>query len=155
MDPVLAALCMGVSSLLSRVFSPYIPHPSDSRVPEHRVGLHSPVPDGFCDVLVVADSDDLDPGYNIFPSLHVANAFLVAFIFFKLRNRIEGTALTIVAVLISISALYVKQHYVVDIVSGLVLGYVTFVIAFSSRISGLGYSRAIGDSSRSVMERRG
>ena len=96
----------------------------------------------------------LDPGYNIFPSLHVANAFLVAFIFLKVRNKFEGAVLTIVAILISVSALYVKQHYFIDIAAGLVLAVVTFRIAFSPKIFNLGYPRISADSSQDVLDRR-
>lgn len=87
---------------------------------------------------------NLDPGYNIFPSLHVANAFLVALIFFKLRNRREGATLTGVAVLIALSALAVKQHYVVDVAAGVVLAWVAYRIAFSARIWKSGFRVRLG-----------
>ncbi len=71
-----------------------------------------------------------DPGHNIFPSLHVANAFLVAFIFYKVRNAREGIALTVAAVLISISAMCVKQHYFLDVMAGFILACAAYFLAF-------------------------
>jgi membrane-associated phospholipid phosphatase len=59
----------------------------------------------------------LDPGFNVFPSLHVANSLLVALIFYR-YNKPLGIVFILIAVLISVSTLYVKQHYFLDIVTG-------------------------------------
>ncbi len=64
----------------------------------------------------------VDSRYNAFPSLHVANPWLVAFL--ALRSR-GPTALSLlfvaVAVLISVSTLFVHQHYVLDALGGFAL----------------------------------
>ncbi|MCL4558782.1 MAG: phosphatase PAP2 family protein [Deltaproteobacteria bacterium] len=59
----------------------------------------------------------VDPGFNVFPSMHVANSLLVALIFYK-YNRSMGVLFFLTAVLISVSTLYVKQHYLLDVVAG-------------------------------------
>lgn len=72
---------------------------------------------------------EIDPGYNIFPSLHVANAVLVAWIFQRHAPR-WAPLLWIEAALITASTVLVKQHYVVDLPAGVVLGTAAFFIAF-------------------------
>ncbi len=60
----------------------------------------------------------IDPGFNVFPSLHVANSLLVALIFYR-YNKPLGIFFLLIACLIAVSTLYVKQHYVVDVVTGI------------------------------------
>jgi membrane-associated phospholipid phosphatase len=69
----------------------------------------------------------IDPGFNIFPSLHVANALLVAALAWRVERRI-GIAGWIWAILMSFSALAVKQHYFLDVVAGAALGVATIAI---------------------------
>jgi membrane-associated phospholipid phosphatase len=69
-----------------------------------------------------------DNGYNCFPSMHVANAFLASFFSFRF-NRIYGMVVYLIAFLITISTLFIKQHYVMDLVAGILLAY--FVYRFS------------------------
>ena len=59
---------------------------------------------------------------NCFPSLHVAQSFLAAFICYKVHRGI-GAAAVVWACLVAASTLYTKQHYVVDVVTGAALGY--------------------------------
>lgn len=62
-----------------------------------------------------------DPAYNNFPSLHVALAWLV---YFSCRtNRHRLLWLAGLAVAISISTLFVKQHYLADVVYGALLAW--------------------------------
>jgi len=72
---------------------------------------------------------EIDPGYNIFPSLHVANAVLVAWIFQRYAPR-YAPLLWIEAALITASTVLVKQHYVVDLPAGIALGTLAFFVAF-------------------------
>jgi|YelNatPaOPRAMG01_1025707.scaffolds.fasta_scaffold09919_7 membrane-associated phospholipid phosphatase len=71
----------------------------------------------------------VDPGFNVFPSLHVANSFLVALIFYR-YNRTVGIIFIFIAVLISISTLFVKQHYFFDVVTGLLDVAVVYPFVF-------------------------
>jgi len=62
-----------------------------------------------------------DPAYNNFPSLHVALAWLV---FFSCRTgRLRPLWLAGMAAAISISTIFVKQHYLADIVYGALLAW--------------------------------
>ncbi len=69
-----------------------------------------------------------DNGYNCFPSMHVANAFLASFFSFRF-NRNYGIIVYLMAFLITISTLFIKQHYIIDLVAGILLAY--FVYKFS------------------------
>ncbi len=69
-----------------------------------------------------------DNGYNCFPSLHVANAFLASFFSFRF-NRTYGAVVYLMAFLITISTLFIKQHYILDLVAGILLA--CFVYRFS------------------------
>jgi membrane-associated phospholipid phosphatase len=62
----------------------------------------------------------MDPPNNCFPSMHVALAFGCALIGWKARPR-QGPWLAVWAVLIAVSTLTTKQHYVLDVAGGLVL----------------------------------
>jgi membrane-associated phospholipid phosphatase len=67
----------------------------------------------------------LDPPNNCFPSLHIAMAFVAAYSTYK-ADKLYGGLAIVAAVLISISTMLVKQHYLADVVAGLLLA------AFSS-----------------------
>ncbi|MHC4390143.1 MAG: phosphatase PAP2 family protein [Planctomycetota bacterium] len=69
---------------------------------------------------VVAFNYAWDAPRNLFPSLHVANAFLTTFVLLRV-DRPLGAVFGGVACLIASSTLLLKQHLVVDLVGGLVL----------------------------------
>ncbi len=75
----------------------------------------------------------VDPGFNVFPSLHVANSLLVALIFYRYNKKL-GILFILIAVLISISTLYVKQHYLLDIFAGVIDALVVYAIVFKGHI---------------------
>lgn len=72
---------------------------------------------------------EIDPGYSIFPSLHVANAVLVAWIFQRCAPR-WAPLLWIEAALITASTVLVRQHYLVDLPAGFALATVAYLISF-------------------------
>jgi membrane-associated phospholipid phosphatase len=59
-----------------------------------------------------------DPSYNHFPSLHVALTWLV---YLACRERLGSLWLLPLAVAVSASTLFVKQHYVIDVLYGVAL----------------------------------
>jgi membrane-associated phospholipid phosphatase len=59
----------------------------------------------------------LDPPFNCFPSLHVAYAFLAALSACRVHRGL-GAAALLWAVLVGISTVFIKQHYVADVVTG-------------------------------------
>ncbi|HMV37169.1 MAG: phosphatase PAP2 family protein [Leptospiraceae bacterium] len=74
----------------------------------------------------------LDKPVNCFPSLHVANAFLASMIAFHYRKRV-GIIAWLMAALISVSTLYMKQHFVADIAMGFVLSFSVYRFYFRPR----------------------
>lgn len=68
-----------------------------------------------------------DPPYNCLPSIHVAHSFVSAFALARVHRRI-GLAAVAAAVLVALSTLFVKQHYVLDVVTGALLASVAYVI---------------------------
>jgi membrane-associated phospholipid phosphatase len=79
----------------------------------------------------------MDTRYNAFPSLHVANPWMVALLCFRERGfSPRSLLLAFVAVLISIATLLVKQHYLLDVLAGMLLAVFTFLVFRRLRISG-------------------
>ncbi len=72
-----------------------------------------------------------DKGGNCFPSMHVATSTLTAL---HIANNLSDSFSNIVVwvfvmpVLISVSAIYTKQHYIIDIPAGAVLAYLVFLL---------------------------
>jgi len=64
----------------------------------------------------------IDDATNSFPSMHVSVAVLTAM---HLYSQL-GTAVILFPVLIAVSCLFTKQHYVVDVVAGVVPGWVAY-----------------------------
>jgi membrane-associated phospholipid phosphatase len=76
-----------------------------------------------------------DPPYNCFPSLHVAHSFVSALACLRVHRRV-GIAALLAASLVGLSALFIKQHYVLDVIAGI------FLAGVSGAIFLRGYSRA-------------
>jgi len=64
---------------------------------------------------------------NCFPSLHVAIAVLGALACLKV-DRVVGSISSIIALLIIASTMLIKQHYVADVIAGLVLASTTYYL---------------------------
>ena len=70
---------------------------------------------------------DTDPPYNCFPSLHVAYSFLAALATHRVHRRL-GIATLSWATLVGVSTLYTKQHYVADVVAGILIAVAAWAI---------------------------
>jgi membrane-associated phospholipid phosphatase len=68
-----------------------------------------------------------DPPYNCFPSLHVAHSFVSALTIHRVHRQI-GIAASVCAALVGVSTLFAKQHYILDVVAGLVLATTAYVV---------------------------
>jgi membrane-associated phospholipid phosphatase len=68
-----------------------------------------------------------DPPYNCFPSIHVAHSFVSALTCYRV-NRWVGIAAALCASLIGVSTLYTKQHYILDVIAGIFLACVAYVV---------------------------
>jgi membrane-associated phospholipid phosphatase len=84
------------------------------------------VGDGFF-AAALRQNYDLDPPYNCFPSLHVAWAFVSALTSYRVHRGVGLVAL-LWATIIGVSTLYTKQHYVVDVIAGVAIAYVAYLI---------------------------
>lgn len=68
-----------------------------------------------------------DPPRNCFPSLHVAHDFVSVVACWRVHRGV-GLAAGLWASLIAVSTLFTKQHYVADVVAGVVLAGVAHVV---------------------------
>ena len=68
-----------------------------------------------------------DPPYNCFPSLHVAHSFVSALTCYRLHRRLGLTAL-LCASLVAVSTLFTKQHYIADVIAGILLAFAAYVM---------------------------
>ncbi len=69
----------------------------------------------------------IDPPYNCFPSLHVAYSSLAALVAYHVHRGV-GRAAVLWAAIISVSTLFTRQHYVVDIVAGVAIAYAAYAL---------------------------
>lgn len=78
-----------------------------------------------------------DTNTNVLPSLHVIGAVGAVFAAFRtpsIRSRAVRAGIVVVAVLVSVSTVLVKQHAILDVAAGLAVGVVLYV--FVHRIAG-------------------
>ena len=70
---------------------------------------------------------ELDPPRNCFPSLHVAWAFVAALAAYRIHRGV-GAAAIAWASLIGISTLFTGQHYLVDVIAGVLIALLAYVL---------------------------
>lgn len=70
---------------------------------------------------------DADPPFNCFPSLHVAHSFVSALTAYRVNRRL-GIASLVCATLVGVSTLYTKQHYIADVIAGILLACIAYTI---------------------------
>jgi membrane-associated phospholipid phosphatase len=75
--------------------------------------------------LVSAHNKHILP-YNAFPSLHVAFSFITVLLAFEFDFSLRYLY-AVILLLIAFSALFTKEHYVVDIIAGIVLGLLIYL----------------------------
>ena len=89
----------------------------------------------------------LDGPYNCFPSLHVGLDVLAAICCFG-TNGAAGLFVGILAALITLSTMLVKQHFVLDAVGGVLLAVVSVLLAESAAVRHLLGGAPLSDRSR-------
>jgi membrane-associated phospholipid phosphatase len=72
-----------------------------------------------------------DPPYNCFPSLHVAHSFVSALTSYRVHRGV-GIAAVLGATLVGASTLFTKQHYILDVIAGVSLSCVAYVLFLRS-----------------------
>jgi membrane-associated phospholipid phosphatase len=75
---------------------------------------------------------DIDQPYGCFPSLHVAYAFVGALACYRMHRGV-GIAASVWSVLIALSTVYTKQHFVVDALVGGMLGIAAYWLFLRDR----------------------
>lgn len=70
---------------------------------------------------------DMDPPYNCLPSIHVAHSFVSAFACYGVHRKV-GIFAAFCAVLVALSTLFTKQHYVLDLVGGILLASLCYFL---------------------------
>jgi membrane-associated phospholipid phosphatase len=68
-----------------------------------------------------------DPPYNCFPSLHVAHSFVSALACARVHRTLAVVA-TVCATLVALSTLFTKQHYILDVIAGMLLALAAWAI---------------------------
>jgi membrane-associated phospholipid phosphatase len=68
-----------------------------------------------------------DPPFNCFPSLHVAHSFVSALTCCRVHRGV-GAAGLVGASLVGVSTLYTKQHYVLDVLAGMLLALTAYAV---------------------------
>ncbi len=76
-----------------------------------------------------------DPPYNCFPSLHVAHSFVSGLACWRVHRTLGFIAVSC-ATLVAVSTLFTKQHYVADLVAGILLAFAAYAVCLR------GYARA-------------
>jgi membrane-associated phospholipid phosphatase len=107
---VAVALAFGLSYIVFAVAQSYVARPVDA----DSGGLHDLVRRIYAG----------DQPYNDFPSLHVALSTVLAIHWLRLDRRAGMIASTWLA-LIAVSTLFVHQHYLADVVGGVILALAT------------------------------
>lgn len=93
-----------------------------------KMALPTIPPDGIASWLLAFIRSAEHP-HNLLPSVHVTMSMLSALACTHYK-RIYGIIVLPLAVLIAISTIFVKQHYVLDIVAGAVLAFVIYYYFF-------------------------
>ncbi|HEY9060091.1 MAG TPA: phosphatase PAP2 family protein [Pseudobacteroides sp.] len=76
-----------------------------------------------------------DNPFNCFPSVHVLNALLASMYLFNYNKKIAVRSFSVIAfVLITLSTLFVKQHYILDAVASSIIGVSMYVVFTSDYI---------------------
>jgi len=102
-------------------FACFLAYPT--RAPRHPAVIGN---DFFSAALRLIYSSDVP--YNCLPSLHVAQCALAALICYRVHRGV-GAVTAIWALLVGLSTLLTKQHYIADVVSGGALAYVAYAAA--------------------------
>jgi len=72
----------------------------------------------------------VDPGFNVFPSLHVALIAYVACLAWRASKKSLSMLIWIFCFLVALSTLFVRQHYILDLPAGFLLGIAGYFLIF-------------------------
>jgi len=73
----------------------------------------------------------VDTRYDALPSLHVTNPWLVALLsLYASRSRAKQATFIFIAILISISTMLIRQHYFLDVITGMALAFLSVRLVY-------------------------
>jgi len=77
---------------------------------------------------LVSSLYEVDKPYNCFPSIHVLDSVLIALYMCESEKVYKWAKVVcvVMAISISISTLFIKQHYFADVISGIVFAYILY-----------------------------
>ena len=87
------------------------------------------VTDGISGMMINLFQKTCKP-YGNFPSMHVALSVPVVGANFMVLGPTAGSITLIWAILIALSTLYTKQHYILDVLAGLIGGVLIYVLTY-------------------------
>ncbi len=96
----------------------FVIYPTSAPRPERLTG------EGFA-VWGLANLYSSDPPRNCFPSLHVAHSFVSALTCFRVHSGL-GIVAMLCAAFVGLSTLFTKQHYILDVVAGMLLALIAY-----------------------------
>jgi len=69
-----------------------------------------------------------DQPYNCFPSIHVLSCYLMMKAIYKssIKNRVNQAVVYSNSIIIILSTLFVKQHVILDVASGILVGELVY-----------------------------
>lgn len=79
----------------------------------------------------------IDAGFNVFPSLHIANITYTACLAWRFRKKALSIGVWVLCALIALSTLFVKQHYFLDLPAGCLLGLLGYKACFPKALQTL------------------
>lgn len=101
-------------------FACFLAYPTIGPRPDKIIG------EGF-QVWALKEIYSSDVRYNCFPSLHVAQCFLAASASYRVHRGV-GMVAGVWAFLVGMSTVYTKQHYVLDVIGGMLLASAAYVL---------------------------
>jgi membrane-associated phospholipid phosphatase len=116
--PLRRRVVLAYLTIVSVAYAGFLLYPTVAPRPSHVMG------DGFF-AWSLRGVYAIDPPYNCFPSLHVAYSCLAALVAYHVHRGV-GRAALLWAAVISVSTLFTKQHYVVDVVAGVAIAYAAY-----------------------------
>ncbi len=73
----------------------------------------------------------VDNTANCFPSLHVACPTLAAIVLWR-AHRTAGIWMAMIAAVVAVSVIFVKQHYIADVAGGAILALCAYLVALKT-----------------------
>lgn len=83
---------------------------------------------------------NIDKPYNAFPSMHISLITITFLSLFFYWNKKYSLILLPLYLLTAISTVYIKQHYVIDVIAGILLGVLIFqIFKIKNKLSSSGF----------------